>query len=313
MSERASATAFAPASVANVAVGFDMLGHSVSVIGDRVSARRVPEPTVRITSIEGCETELPREVERNTATRAAASLMREARTDFGLEIDIYKGIPLESGLGGSAASAVAAVVAANALLPSPLQRLDLLRFALDGEEAASGARHLDNVAASLLGGLVLVIGVDAPRVVTIPVPSSLRCVLVHPHLKVSTRQARTMLREVVPLHDCIRQNMNLAGFLAGCYTGDLDVIKATFEDVIVEPQRRQLIPGFGSVKARALAEGALGCSIAGAGPTVFAWAEQPRAVAVASSMMEAFSRVGLQSDSWISEIGCAAAHIIESE
>jgi homoserine kinase len=304
-------TAFAPATVGNVGIGFDILGHTVKAVGDRVSARRVPEPGVRITGITGSQADLPLEAERNTAGMALVSMVSALSLPFGIEISIEKGIPLGSGLGGSAASAVAAVVAANALLEQPLSKLELLKFAMHGEAVASGSVHVDNIAPSLFGGLVLTVGIDHPRTKQIPVPPSVRCVLVHPHMFLSTREARRILKKTVDLSDVVWQAANLAGFLSGCYTNDLEMIRDAFEDVIIEPQRSQLIPGFKAVKQAAMANGALGCSISGAGPTVFAWCEEHYAQGARAAMVEAFAEHNLASDHWVSAIDTEGARVVD--
>ncbi|HEY6641161.1 homoserine kinase [Povalibacter sp.] len=308
---RTSATAFAPASVGNVAVGFDVLGHSFQTIGDKVLARRIAEPGVRIASIGGLVTDLPLEPEKNTAGMAVLSMVRDLQLDFGIELTIEKGIPIGSGLGGSAASAVAGVVAANALLPTSLSKLELLKFAMKGEAVASGAVHVDNIAPSLFGGLVLTVGIDNPNVKQIPVPPSVRCVLVHPHMVLATKAAREILNRSIDLSDVIWQSANLAGFLTGCFTGDLRLIRESLEDVIIEPQRKLLIPGFQAVKDAAIANGALGCSISGAGPTVFAWCDEPDAVAIRDAMVAAFAAHKLDSDAWISTLDPTGARVID--
>jgi homoserine kinase len=308
---RQTATAFAPASVGNVAVGFDVLGHSFQAIGDRVTARRTAEQGVRIEAVTGTTVDLPREPERNTAGMGVLCMVRDLELDFGIELSIDKGIPLGSGLGGSAASAVAAVVAANALLPQPLGKLELLKFAMQGEAVASGSVHVDNIAPSLYGGLVLTVGIDNPNVKQIPVPSTVRCVLVHPHMMLSTREARQILNRSIDLSDVIWQSANLAGFLTGCFTGDLQLIRESLEDVIIEPQRQVLIPGFKTVKEGAMTNGALGCSISGAGPTVFAWCEQQHAERIRDAMVAGFAAHGLASDAWISTLDPAGARILE--
>ena len=312
MSQRHTATAFAPASIGNVAVGFDVLGHSFQAIGDRVTARRTREPGVRIAAIRGTVVELPMEPERNTAGMGVLSMVRELGLDFGIELEIEKGIPLGSGLGGSAASAVAGVVAANALLAQPLGKLELLKFAMKGEAVASGSVHVDNIAPSLYGGLVLTVGIDNPNVKQIPVPAAVRCVLVHPHMVLSTRDARNILNRSIDLSNVIWQSANLAGFLTGCFTGDLQLIRESLEDVIIEPQRKVLIPGFQAVKDGALANRAMGCSISGAGPTVFAWCEEPDAARIRDGMVAAFAAHGLQSDAWISTLEPEGARVVDS-
>jgi len=307
---RASATAFAPASVGNVAVGFDILGHSVAALGDRVRAHRTARKGVSIRAIRGLVPDLPLAAEKNTAGKAVLALLAEVDADCGLELEIDKGIPLGSGLGGSAASAVAGVVAAAGVLELTLDRTRLLKFAMQGEAVASGSVHADNIAPSLFGGLVLTVGIDNPHVKQIPVPETVRCVLVHPHMVLNTREARAILRRSVDLSDVIWQQANLAGFLAACYTSDLPLLRESLLDVVIEPQRQRLIPGFADVKSAAMAAGALGCSISGAGPTVFAWAEEPVADAVRASMVAAFRGHGLDTDSWVSVIDPVGARIV---
>ncbi len=308
---KSSATAFAPASIGNVAVGFDVLGHSFQAIGDRVTATRIATREVRITSIRGTVADLPLDAEKNTAGMAVLSMVRDLSLDFGIELAIEKGIPLGSGLGGSAASAVAGVVAANALLPAPLTQVELLKFAMKGEAVASGAVHVDNIAPSLFGGLVLTVGVDNPNVKQIPVPPGVRCVLVHPHMTLSTREARKILNRSIDLSDVIWQSAHLAGFLTGCFTNDLHLIRESLEDVIIEPQRKVLIPGFQAVKDGAKQNGALGCSISGAGPTVFAWCEAPDAERIRDAMVAGFRTHGLDSDAWISTLEAVGARIVD--
>ncbi len=308
---RNSATAFAPATVGNVGIGFDILGHTVESIGDRVRVARAATPGVVIQAITGVAIELPLEAARNTAGQALLSLAAAAGVDHGFEMTIEKGIPLGSGLGGSAASAVAAVVAGNALLAKPFSTLELLKFAMQGEAVASGSVHVDNIAPSLFGGLVLTVGVDHPRTKQIPVPPGVRCVLVHPHMFLSTKEARRILSRTVTLSDLVWQCANLAGFISACYTNDLDMIRDAFEDVVVEPQRQALIPGFKAVKQAAMSQGALGCSISGAGPTIFAWCLEADAPGIQSAMVAAFGAHGLECDRWISAIEPTGARVID--
>jgi len=307
---RERATAFAPASVGNVAIGFDILGFAVDALGDTVTAIRRGSPGVEIGAVRGIAGELPREPRDNTAGRALLAMAETLRPPFGFTLEIDKGIPLGSGLGGSAASAVGAVVAANALLAEPVSPLELLKFAMAGEAVASGARHVDNIAPSLYGGLVLTVGIDQPRVKRIPVPRGIRAVIVHPHMFLATSKARAILKRSVELSDFVWQTANLAGFISGCYTDDLDMIRASFEDVVIEPQREGLIPGFQDVRRAAMAAGALGCSISGAGPSMFAWTLEPTAEAVRAAMKSEFQRHSLASDDWVVEVGSGGARVI---
>lgn len=313
-----SATAFAPATVANVAVGFDILGFAVEAAGDRVTVTKTAEPTVTIREVTDAGgapfgPEIPLDPARNTATVGLTALLEEQKLDFGFEVSIGKGIALGSGLGGSAASAVASLVAANALLPQPLETEALLPFALLGEQAASGAIHPDNVTPCLLGGLTLVTSLSPFRHVRLPVPREILTVLVHPHTRVDTRGARRLLRSQVPLADFVRQTASLAGFVAGCYTGDLELIGESLRDHVVEAQRAPLIPAFAEVKAAALASGALGASISGSGPTVFAWVASPgTAERVRASMLRAFrEHGGAEADSWVSPVSEHGARILK--
>lgn len=302
------ATAFAPASVGNVGVGFDMLGHSLEGPSDRATVRRIEEPTVRIAAIRGVVTALPREAGKNTAGRALQSLREALRLPFGFELELDKGIPLGSGLGGSAASAVAALVAANALLEQPLTREALYPHAVEGEAQASGSHHGDNVGPQLLGGLTLA---TRDRLLRLPTPAQLVAVVVHPHFVLETRIARAALQAPYAIADFVPQSENLALVLTGCFLGDLGLIRAGLADVLVEPRRAPLIPGFAAVKAAALACGALGASISGGGPSVFAWFDGPSAAERAgAAMAKAFLDAGLGSDVILSPVAGPRAEVV---
>ena len=302
-----SATAFAPASVGNVAVGFDILGHALTGMGDRVRVETCSTPGVHIHPIEGLAVELPLAPEHNTAGRAILAMVEQFDIGTGLEITITKGIPLASGLGGSASSAVAAVVACNALLDLNLSARELYPFALAGEAVASGSAHGDNIAPQLLGGLVLVAG---DKLISLPVPEGWTAVAVHPHCRVATADARQRLQDPFPLTTVVSQTANLASLVAGCYRNDFSLLAHGLSDQMIEPRRSALIPGFENVKQAALNAGALGASISGAGPTVCAWFENSHATAAAAiAMQAAFVNVGLESDVLICPVDSPAAHI----
>lgn len=304
-------TVFAPASMGNVAVGYDVLGSALDGLGDRVTVRRLDEPVVRIGTITGQVTDLPTEPADNTATVALASLREAAGVDGGFEASIEKGIPLGSGLGGSAASAVGAVVAAAALLPNRWGKEALLPHSLAGEAVASGDLHPDNVAPCLFGGLVLTRAMDPPDVVPIPVPSGVRCVLVRPDRVMPTREARARLPDTIPLSDSVRQTAHLGAFIAGCYRDDLALVGRALRDLIVEPHRAPLVPGFSDVQAAALETGALGCSLSGAGPTVFAWCDgADDAAFVRDAMVNAFAQHDVPTEAWISIIPTEGARVV---
>lgn len=300
--------AFAPASVGNVGVGFDILGHTVAGIGDRARVRRIDASGVVISAIHGLALDLPLDAARNTAGAALIAMREGLKLDFGFELVLEKGLPLGSGMGGSAASCVAALVAANALLDVPLDREALYPFALAGEAVASGGLHGDNVGAMLLGGLVLA---SRDQLVRIPVPSAWHCVLVHPDAVLETRRARQALQGDYALREFVAQSANLALVLAGCFNADAALVRAGLEDVLVEPRRAPLIAGFAEVKRAALDAGAMGASISGAGPSVFAWFESKvGADGAAASMRAAFADAGFQSQAYVSPIAGPAAELL---
>ena len=311
MSGAVKATAFAPASVGNVAVGFDILGHALEGVGDVVTVSRRDDSGVEIMRIvdDHGDLDLPWDPERNTATCGLFQFLQDTGLEGGLTVEIEKGIPIGSGMGGSAASAVAAAVAANALLEQPLPRSALLAYALKGEAVAHQALHADNVAPSLFGGLVLAPSTHLPEVIPLPVPPDLSCVLVHPHIEIKTRSARSILAESVDRSTVVTQCGNLAVFVASCINSDLDGIRRSLRDVMIEPQRRGLIPGFEDSQRAALAAGALGCSISGSGPSMFAWCESPLADEVRNAMIARFAESGIDNSSWISAVDAVGAHI----
>jgi len=304
-------TVFAPASMGNVAVGYDVLGSALDSPGDRVTVRRLDEPVVRIGTITGRVTDLPTEPTENTATVALASLRDAAGVEYGFEVSIEKGIPLSSGLGGSAASAVGAVVAGAELCPGAWSNDKLLPHALAGEAVASGDLHPDNVAPCLYGGLVLTREMDPPDVVPIPVPPSIRCVLVHPDRTIPTQEARACLPDTIPLSDSVRQTAHLGAFVAGCYRDDLGLIGRALRDFIVEPHRAALVPGFSDVQTAAMEKGALGCSLSGAGPTLFVWCDGPSdAERIRNAMVNAFDQHNVPTDAWISTVPTEGARVV---
>lgn len=304
--QAASATAFA--SVGNVGVGFDILGHCIAGAGDRADVRRIDAPTVRIASIKGCVDVLPTDAAQNTAGAALMTLRKALGLQHGFEISLHKGIALGSGMGGSAASCVAALVAANALLERPLPRESLYGFAVEGEAVASGGRHGDNVGPMLVGGLALA---TRDRVVRLPVPASWHCALVHPHVVLETRKARAALAGDYALGEFVAQSANLALVLAGCFKGDAELVREGLKDVLVEPRRAPLVPNFARVKQAAMDHKALGASISGGGPSVFGWFEhRAEAEAAAAAMRAAFAEVGLDSDAFVSPVDGPAATLV---
>lgn len=300
---------FAPATCANVAVGFDQLGFAFNAIGDRVTLIKRQDRQIVITKISSNDS-LPLEPLKNTASVAITHLCQALGIEVGFSIEIHKGIPLSAGLGGSAASAVAAVLACNQFLQQPLTLEELASFALLGEQAASGAAHADNIIPCLFGGLTLIASQQPLQIIQLPLPP-IHCVLLHPHLYIETGAARAILKPQVLLAAHIQQSAAMATFISALYQGDLALLKTGLHDHLIEPQRAHLIPAFYEMKQAALQNGALGMSISGSGPTVFAWAKTiENAQTIGDAMQQVLQNENIQADCWIGPISTQAAHVI---
>lgn len=295
----------APASIGNVGPGFDILGQAFDAVRDTVVAVREDRPGVRLGQVTGLVNRLPDAPATNTALAAAQALLAATDARFGVRLLIDKGVPMAAGMGGSAASAVAAAAAVNGLLGEPFAISDLLPFALEGERVASDPPHWDNVMASLLGGLVLAARTDPPLIQRLPAPSGIVTVLLHPAVEIRTREARALLSRDVPLGLVVEHSRRVAALVAGCVTDDRELIRAGLSDVLIEPQRRHLLPALPAVKAAAIGAGALGCSFSGSGPSVFAWAPEEAASAVEVAMRAAFVATGMTADAYRAPVGSA--------
>jgi len=306
-----SATAFAPAGVGNIGVGFDLLGHTFEGPRDFATVRRVATPGVRVVAVRGQGAnvgKIPFDIERNTAGLALRALLHGLGLDFGFEIELDKGIPLGPGPGGWGGSCVAALGAANALLDTPLPREALYPYAIEGESASSQSRQGDNVGPMLLGGVTLA---TLTRLLPLPVPEWLHCVVVHPDQVLETRRAREVLKEPYPLSTVVRHGAHLALFVSGLERGDVQLIREGLHDVLAEPRRAALVPGFAAVQAAARAHDALGASLSGAGPSVFAWfASRSAADAAAPAMREAFVHAGYDARAWVSPVAGPRAELV---
>lgn len=303
------ARASAPASIGNVGPGFDVLGQAFDALQDVVTAHRETQPGVRLGTVTGRLKNLPETPERNTALAAAQALLNAANAGFGVRLDIDKGVPLSAGMGGSAASAVAAAVAVNALLDTPFGTGDLLLFALEGERVSSDPPPWDNVMASLLGGLVVAARLDAGQVRPIPAPKGIVSIIAHPDAEIETRAARGILRPSVAMDTVVDHSRRLAAFVAGCAANDHELIRAGLEDVLVEPQRRYLLPALPAVKAAALKAGALGCSFSGSGPSIFAWCLEADRAGVEAAMTDAFAAEGQNARTYHAAIASRGARL----
>ncbi|HOY15009.1 MAG TPA: homoserine kinase [Saprospiraceae bacterium] len=301
---------FAPASVANVAVGFDILGFALDKPGDEIIIREGSKPGLVITEITGAKGKLPMDVLKNTAGYSAHRLLEKlGALDVPLEMEIHKKMPFGSGLGSSAASAVGGVFGVNEFLKTGLSKYDILRFAVEGEEIADGAFHADNVAPSLLGGMVLIRDNESLDVKKLPIPKGLFVCVIYPHIEVLTRESRGILKKEVSFKSTISQTGNLAAFVAGMFTSDFDLIGRSLKDEIVEPQRAHLIPNFYDVKEMALKEGALGFSISGAGPSMFAMCtDSLMADTIGAKAAEIMKTSKIKTDLFVSGINLEGAY-----
>jgi homoserine kinase len=303
---------FAPATVANVGPGFDVLGFAIDAPGDEVVIRRTKQSGVRLVEITGDEGRLPLVAELNTVTVPMLRYLEEHPADGGFEVRLHKEMPLGSGLGSSAASAVAGVFGLNAMLGGKIPRADVLRYALEGERVACGVGHADNAAACLYGGFTLVRSNDPPDVIPLQPACDLFATVVHPHIEIRTEDSRRIMKTYVTLAKAVVQWGNIGGLVAGILKGDPDLIARSMNDVIVEPIRSVLIPGFDGVKFDALQAGALGCSISGSGPSMFALSSDlETAKKVGSVMQERFRTIGLEADLFVSEINRLGPKIVD--
>ncbi|OWY21404.1 homoserine kinase [Sphingobacteriales bacterium UPWRP_1] len=304
-------TAFAPATVANLNCGFDVLGMAIAAPGDEVSVWFNDAGTVRIVEITGDEGRLSYQPEKNTATGGMLTLLQHVGCQRGVDVRIAKKMPFGSGLGSSAASAVAGVMALNRLLDSPLSKQQLVSFALDGEVIASGSRHADNVAPSMLGGIVLIRGYNPLDMIELPVPSNLFCVAIYPKIEILTKEARNILPKEIPLKTAITQTGNLAGLVSALYTRDFMLLERSMTDLFAEPYRAPLIPHFHELRQLALGRQALAFGISGSGPGMFALTQTADSAEVVSYTLQQF----LQSRqipclAYVSEVNRSGAIIV---
>ena len=309
-------TAFAPATVSNVGCGFDVLGFALEAPGDEVTARltRAGARAVEIEAITGDAGRLPREADRNTAGVAARALLSALGERRGVALSIAKGLPLASGLGGSAASAAAAVVAVDGLLEAHAPLDLLIACAIEGEGLGVRSAHPDNIAPALCGGFVLVRHPDPPDIVRLPVPAGLMAVVVHPDLEIETAKARALVGTTVPLADAIRQWANLGALVDGLHRADFALISRALEDTIAEPRRASLVPGLAAIKQAAVDAGALGCSLSGSGPSLFALCRGTDAARrVADAMTRAVrAHISGEPHTYVSTIAPQGARVVSS-
>ena len=294
-------TIFCPATIANISCGFDVLGLALDAVGDVMTVRKSEEKGIRITKIIGQD--LPLETDKNVAGKAGMALLEKSDHQGGFEIEIDKRIKPGSGIGSSAASSAGAVWAMNELLGRPFSNVELVQFAMEGENLASGTAHADNVAPAIYGGFTLVRSYRPLDIIPIPTPSELVATVIHPQIEIKTSDSRKILKTNITLKQGIQQWGNVGGLIAGLFQSDYELIGRSLEDTIVEPIRSILIPLFGDIKFNTMEAGALGCGISGSGPSIFALSKGTEtAERVAQSMEKTYSGIGIPFDIHVSKI-----------
>lgn len=301
---RDSVRVFAPATVANVVCGFDVLGFAVDAPGDEVIMRITDNPGVVITKITGDDGRLPLNPAKNTVSASVQDYLKHiGRTDVGIEIELNKKMPIGSGLGSSSASTVAGLFAVNTLFDNLLTNKELVPFAMKGEELACGYGHADNVAPALLGGFVLIRSYEPLDVISLPFPEDMCAAIVYPEVDVPTKDARQMIRSKVLLKDAVKQWGNVAGLVTGLFTNDYDLIGRSMVDVLVEPTRSILIPEFYKMRSIAMELGAVSFGISGSGPSVFALTKnQETARLITNALQQQLKSIQINSLSFVSAV-----------
>jgi len=300
---------FSPATVANVACGFDVLGFCLDTIGDEMIIRKTEEKGIKITKIEGYD--LPFEAEQNVAGVSALAMYNALQPDCGFEIEIYKKIKPGSGIGSSSASAAGSVFGMNALLGYPLDKTQLTNFAMKGEALASKCEHADNLAPAIFGGFTLVKSASPLQILELPTPPDLFATLIHPQIEIKTSESRAILPKEIPLSNAITQWANVGSLVHALHTSDYDLIKESLIDVVIEPYRKQLIPHFDDVKNAALDAGALGCAISGSGPSIFMLSKS-KAIAqeIEKAIRKVYATTGIQFETYVSKINVEGIRVL---
>lgn len=303
---------FAPASIANMGCGFDIIGFTLDEVGDILEMTMTEGDGITIENESGVP--LPEDIHKNVVTPVISKFLdimdRKAHIDVKIVRKIYPG----SGIGSSAASCAAAAYGMNALFGYPLSDEELVECAMEGENLASGGYHADNAAPAIMGGIVLIRGYEPLDLIKLPVPGNFYCAVIHPNIVVSTKEAREILPKDVPLHDAVRQWGNVGGLVAGLYSGDINLVGRAMKDVVAEPYRKKFIPGFEDLREKLLATGALAMNIAGSGPSVFALADKFGIASRAGKIMkEHFDSRGIGYESFVVKVSNNGAKILSED
>ena len=307
-------TVYAPASISNMGSGFDIIGFPLEHIGDTITVRKNEIGDIRITSIEGYSKGIPYESDKNVASYALQKMMDDTGYQCGVDIEIVKNIMPGSGIGSSAASSAGALVAFNRLMGDPLSGENLISYAMEGENLISSGKHADNVAPVIQGGINVIRSYTPLNIIRIPPPEALWVALLHPQIEIRTKLSRELLEETIKLKDAIKQWGNVAGLISGLYTSDYKMIGESMEDVVAEPIRSELIPGFWQLKQSAVDGGALGYSISGSGPSVFAICRGEKSAQKArKAMAECYEGYDIPYKTYVSKVNADGAKVINAQ
>lgn len=312
VSAGSSISVFAPATVANVVCGFDVLGFAVNEPGDEVVMRVTGKPGITISKITGDNGRLPLDPAKNTVSVSVLHYLQSiGRSDIGLDIELHKKMPIGSGLGSSSASTVAGLFAIKTLLGDDTDPVHLLPFAMKGEEMACGHGHADNVAPALLGGFVLIRSYEPLDVIRLPHPAGLYCAIVFPDVDVPTREARQIIRNKINMKDAVTQWGNIAGLVSGLFMQDIDLIGRSMKDILVEPVRSMLIPDFYRMREMAMELGAVSFGISGSGPSVFAFTrDEETARRITQKLQQHLTSLQIGSNSYVSVINDKGPRVV---
>ena len=303
--------AFAPASIGNVSVGFDCLGLALERPGDIVTIEPGKNLGVELIEISGDNGVLPKDVDKNVVGVVVKKMLEDLGRNDALAIRLVKGLPLQSGMGSSASSSVAAALAANVFLGKPFRKEELVPYAMEGERLACGAAHADNVAPALLGGITLIRSNDPLDVIQLDFPKNLYCAVVHPDVAVATRDARAVVPKTLDTKTAVKQSAHLAAFVAALYKGDWNLISRSMVDLIAEPGRKDLLAHFDEVKNAGIKAGALACGISGSGPTIFALCKGKKsAEKTAISMAKVYAEYKIKNEFYVSKVNRKGAEVI---
>ena len=302
---------FSPGSITNLSCGYDILGVCLENRGDEITVTKTNKKEITIKSND--EYDISKDINKNVAGIAAQALLKNTNIDHGFEIEIKKGIKPGSGIGSSAASSAGTVFAINQLLDSPFSQLDLIKFSMEGEKFVSGSYHADNVAPIILGGITLVRSIDEIDIIKLPSPKSLEAVIIRPNIEIKTSDSRKVVKNKVKIEKMVQQSANLGSFISSLYSEDYDLMSRSVVDIVVEPNRRMLIPEFDKIKNISMSNGAIAVGISGSGPSIFSLSKDTNiSEKILKATTDHYNKLGISYDGFISKINTTGIKILES-